>query len=47
MGIGATPRFGRAWARRFMGDDEVPQLTLDSSPLGMIFPDRFCAILYI
>jgi len=38
---------GRAWARRFMGDDEVPQLTLDSSPLCMIFPDRFFAILYI
>lgn len=38
---------GRAWARRFMGDNEVPQLTLDSSPLRMIFPARFCAILYI
>ena len=38
---------GRAWARRFMGDDEVPQLTLDSSQLYVIFPARFCAILYI
>ena len=38
---------GRAWARRFMGDDEVPQLTLDTSPLCVIFPARFWAIVYI
>ena len=38
---------GRAWAKRFMGDDKIPQLTLDSSPRFVIFPARFCAILYI
>ena len=38
---------GRTWAMRFMGDDEVPQLTLDISVRYVIFPARFCAILHV
>jgi len=38
---------GRAWARWFMGDDEVLQHSSGISPLLAIFPSRFCATLYI
>ena len=38
---------GRSKERLFMRDDEVLQLTLNSYQLFVIFPARFCAILYL